>query len=65
MVYHFCFVDTVFLMEVPRNAQEYIHLAGRVGRIHRRGSVIVMVGDNDPRNSTRLSDLLSTWSRAN
>ena len=35
-------------MEVPRNAQEYIHLAGRVG------SVVVMVGDNDPRNSTRL-----------
>ena len=50
----FCFVDTVFLMEVPRNAQEYIHLAGRVGRMGRRGSVVVMVEDNDPRNSTRL-----------
>ena len=47
----YCFVDTVFLMEVPRNAQEYIHLAGRVGRMGRRRSV---VGDNDPRNSTRL-----------
>ena len=47
----YCFVDTVFLMEVPRKAQEYVHLAGRMGR---RGSVVVMVGDNDPRNSTRL-----------
>ena len=56
----FCFVDTVFLMEKPRNAQEYIHLAGRVGR---RGSVVVMVGDNDPRNSTRLRRIHSTWSR--
>ena len=55
----FCFVDTVFLMEVPRNAQEYIHLAGRVGRMGRRGSVVVMVGDNDPRNSTRLRRIYS------
>ena len=55
----FCFVDTVFLMEVPRNAQEYVHLAGRVGRMGRRGSVVVMVGDNDSRNSTRLERIHS------
>ena len=46
-------------MEVPRNAQEYVHLAGRVGRMGRRGRVVVMVGDNDQRNSTRLKRIHS------
>ena len=50
----FCFIDTVFLMEVPRNAQEYIHLAGRVGRMGQKGKVVVMIGEEDPRDMTRL-----------
>lgn len=50
----FCFVDTVFLMEAPRNAHEYIHLAGRVGRMGKCGRAVVIVDEEAPRDLVRL-----------
>ena len=41
----FPWVSNVFLTEVPRNPKEYIHLCGRVGRIGRDGTAIVLVDE--------------------
>ncbi len=39
----FPFLETVYLMEVPRSATEYLHSSGRVGRCGREGQVVVFV----------------------
>ena len=39
----FPWLDSVYLFEVPRTANEYLHLCGRVGRVKRRGRSIVIV----------------------
>lgn len=36
-------LDTVFLMNVPRSALEYLHISGRVGRLGRPGQALVVV----------------------
>jgi superfamily II DNA/RNA helicase len=41
----FTFVDVLYLLEVPRNAKEYLHLSGRVGRMGREGIVIVCIDE--------------------
>lgn len=38
----FPFLKDVFLLEVPRNPQDYVHLAGRVGRCGRTGTVYTL-----------------------
>ena len=43
----FPWVHTVYLMEVPRTAQEYLHLCGRVGRVGRAGQAVVLVVGNE------------------
>ena len=46
----FPWVRTVYLMEVPRTAQEYLHLCGRVGRVGRAGqAVVLLLGSEMPR----------------
>ena len=46
----FPWVRTVYVMEVPRTAQEYLHLCGRVGRVGRAGqAVVLLVGSELPR----------------
>lgn len=39
----FLWLDTVFLMNVPRSALEYLHISGRVGRVGRSGRALVVV----------------------
>ena len=39
----FPWVQTVYIMEVPRTAQEYLHLCGRVGRVGRAGQAVVLL----------------------
>ena len=39
----FPWLSSVYLFEVPRTANEYLHLCGRVGRVKRRGRCIVIV----------------------
>lgn len=39
----FVWLDTVFLMNVPRSALEYLHISGRVGRLGRPGRALVIV----------------------
>ena len=39
----FPFLETVYLMEAPRNATEYLHSSGRVGRCGRDGRVVVLL----------------------
>lgn len=36
-------LDTVFLMNVPRSALEYLHICGRVGRLGQSGQSLVIV----------------------
>ena len=38
-------LSDVCLMEVPRSIDEYIHLAGRVGRVGLPGTVTTLVSD--------------------
>lgn len=46
----FTWLNTVYLMEVPRNANEYLHLCGRVGRLGSSGRAVVLVsGDQELR----------------
>ena len=46
----FPWVQTVYITEVPRTAQEYLHLCGRVGRVGRAGqAVVLLVGSELPR----------------
>ena len=39
----FTWLNTVYIMEVPRSASEYLHLCGRVGRLGRHGRAVVFV----------------------
>lgn len=39
----FMWLDTVFLMNVPRSALEYLHICGRVGRLGQPGQSLVIV----------------------
>ena len=44
----FTWLNTVYLTEVPRNASDYLHMCGRVGRLGREGKVVVLVaGDHE------------------
>ena len=38
----FMWLDTVFLMNVPRSALEYLHISGRVGRLGRPGQALLI-----------------------
>jgi superfamily II DNA/RNA helicase len=40
-------LEHVYLMEVPKNVEEYVHLAGRVGRQGKVGTVTTVVS-KDP-----------------
>ncbi|CAN0067117.1 unnamed protein product, partial [Sphacelaria rigidula] len=40
---HFDDVDFVFLMQRPKNPDEYVHLAGRTGRQGKEGNVVTLV----------------------
>lgn len=45
----------VYLMEVAKNVEEYLHLAGRVGRQGRRGTVTTIVsGDKETGEERRM-----------
>ena len=37
----FTWLSTVYILEVPRNASEYLHLCGRVGRLGNVGRAVV------------------------
>ncbi|XP_011407125.1 PREDICTED: DEAD-box ATP-dependent RNA helicase 47, mitochondrial-like, partial [Amphimedon queenslandica] len=51
----FSFVGTLYLTEVPRDGIEYLHLAGRVGRMGREGEVVVLIGgEKQDRDAGRL-----------
>ena len=39
----FPWLNTVYLLEVPQTANEYLHLCGRVGRVRRRGRCVVII----------------------
>ena len=42
-------LDHVFLFNVPRSAEEYLHLAGRIGRLGREGMVTTLIPElNEP-----------------
>ncbi|XP_031549404.1 DEAD-box ATP-dependent RNA helicase 47A-like isoform X2 [Actinia tenebrosa] len=45
-------LEHVYLMEVPKNTEEYLHLAGRVGRQGKEGTVTTIVS-KDPRGGER------------
>ena len=47
-------LDHVYLMEVPKNIDEYLHLAGRVGRQGRPGTATTVVSVEDPRDERRI-----------
>ena len=47
-------LDHVYLMEVPKNIDEYLHLAGRVGRQGRQGTATTVVSVQDPRDERRI-----------
>ncbi|XP_029189872.2 probable ATP-dependent RNA helicase YfmL [Acropora millepora] len=47
-------LDHVYLMEVPKDVDEYLHLAGRVGRQGRPGTATTMVSTGDPRDERRI-----------
>ena len=47
-------LDHVYLMEVPKDVDEYLHLAGRVGRQGRPGTATTMVSTGDPRDGRRI-----------
>ncbi len=48
----FPWLSTVYVLEVPRTANEYLHLCGRVGRVGRRGRAVVIT--ENPRETRRL-----------
>ena len=47
-------LDHVYLMEVPKNIDEYLHLAGRVGRQGRPGTATTLVSQGDQREERRI-----------
>lgn len=51
----FSFVKTLYLTEVPKDPSEYLHLAGRVGRMGREGVVVTLIGgDKEEKDTIRL-----------
>ena len=46
----FMWLDTVFLMNIPRSTTEYLHMCGRVGRLGQTGQAMVIV---DSKNEIR------------
>ena len=50
----FPFVETIYLIEVPRNASEYLHIVGRVGRLGRKGLAVVVMEQEAVRDLARL-----------
>ena len=48
----FLWLRTVYLMVVPRTANDYLHLCGRVGRVGRLGQAIVIL--EDEKEQTRM-----------
>ena len=47
-------LDHVYLTEVAKNIDEYLHLAGRVGRQGRPGTATTLVSTKDPREEIRM-----------
>lgn len=47
-------LDHVYLMEVPKDLDEYLHLAGRVGRQGRPGTATTIVSTGDPGDERRI-----------
>ncbi|KAJ7363462.1 hypothetical protein OS493_009616 [Desmophyllum pertusum] len=47
-------LDHVYLTEVAKNIDEYLHLAGRVGRQERPGTATTLVSPRDPRDHVRV-----------
>ncbi|ORM40130.1 ATP-dependent RNA helicase RhlB [Babesia sp. Xinjiang] len=39
---HFSALDTVYMIGIPRNVDEYVHISGRVGRCGRKGRCILV-----------------------
>lgn len=50
----FSWLDTVFILETPRSAPEYLHLCGRVGRAGRPGRAVVFVDSEQELRRQRL-----------
>ena len=62
----FSFVRTLYLTEVPRDGVEYLHLAGRVGRMGREGEVVVLIGgDKQDRDAGRLERMYKKFDISN
>lgn len=59
----FPFLETVYLTEVPRNATEYLHSSGRVGRCGQKGHVIVMIETSQ--ETSRMNRIYSRLSLMN
>lgn len=47
-------LDHVYLTEVAKNIDEYLHLAGRVGRQGRPGTATTLVSTRNPREEIRM-----------
>ena len=47
-------LDHVYLMEVAKNVDEYLHLAGRVGRQGRPGTATTLISRQDERAERRM-----------
>lgn len=47
-------LNHVYLTEVAKNIDEYLHLAGRVGRQGRPGTATTLVSTKDPREEIRM-----------
>lgn len=47
----------VFLFDIPRTAEEYLHLAGRVGRLGKEGMVTTVIPDLHDTGFQRLKDI--------
>ncbi|XP_068755652.1 DEAD-box ATP-dependent RNA helicase CshC-like [Montipora capricornis] len=47
-------LDHVYLMEVPKDIDEYLHLAGRVGRQGRPGTATTIMSTGDPGDERRI-----------
>ena len=47
----------VFIFQVPRTAEEYLHLAGRVGRLGKEGIVTTVIAELHDIGLTRLLNI--------
>ena len=53
-------LEHVFIFDVPRTAEEYLHLAGRVGRLGKEGMVTTVIAEL---HDTGLQRLLGIYKR--